>query len=291
MKILIVGANGLLGRYLVKFFSKENNVYASVKDKNKLNFELNNNIEIIELDLISPDLSKLSTDIDVIFYLAQSNRFRDFPEGSDDMINVNIVAPNLIAEWAVKNNIPKFIYASSGGVYDSSDNPVKEISHINANKKLGFYLNSKLSAEMLLKNYANMFNSFIIIRPFFMYGLGQNSSMLIPRLIENIKINNTITLSGKKGIKINPIYIDDVVNAMNSLLFLNGEHIINIAGSEIISLKEISEKIAFLLNKEVIFSFSKEQEDLVADITTMKEKLWEPSILLDEGLSKMIGIY
>ena len=51
MNILVVGANGLLGRYLIKYLSKNNKIFAIIKNKKKINFSVNKNISIIEMDL------------------------------------------------------------------------------------------------------------------------------------------------------------------------------------------------------------------------------------------------
>ena len=122
----------------------------------------------------------LPPNIDVVFYLAQSNRFRDFPNGIYDMLSINIEAPLKFVKWALDNNVKKFIFASSGGVYRKPDKPVIEFFDINANERNGFYLDSKLSAEILLRNFSHMFESFIITRPFFIYGTNQKKHMLIP---------------------------------------------------------------------------------------------------------------
>lgn len=289
MNILVTGANGLLGRNLVKLLSKKHKVFAIVKDKKKLNFEMNKNISVIEMDLTCVDNSILPKDMDAIYYLAQSNRFREFPDGVDDMLSTNVVAPNILAKWAVKNGVKKFIYTSSGGVYTNPNKPVKEFFDINANEKLGFYLNSKLSAEMLLKNYANFFETFAIIRPFFIYGVGQNKTMLIPRLISSIQNEKEITLNGEDGIKINPIYATDASQAVANILGLSGEYIINIAGDEVVSLRELCMMIGEVVKKEPIFKINKAvQSDLVADIEMMKEKLVEPVVNLKSGIENMV---
>lgn len=59
MNILVTGANGLLGRYLVELLSKKHKVFAIVKDKEKLNFELNENISVLEIDLSKIDIEEL----------------------------------------------------------------------------------------------------------------------------------------------------------------------------------------------------------------------------------------
>lgn len=289
MNILVTGANGLLGRYLVELLSNYHKVFAIVKDKEKLNFELNDNISAIEIDLSLIDTKLFPKNIDVVYYLAQSNRFREFPEGVDDMLSINVVAPNILAKWAVKSGVKKFIYASSGGVYTNPNKPVKEFFDINANEKLGFYLNSKLSAEMLLKNYASMFETFAIIRPFFMYGVGQNETMLIPRLISSVQNEKEITLNGENGIKINPIYVTDASQAVANILDLTGEYIINVAGEEVVSLRELCIKIGQAVDKEPIFKINDvSQNDLVADIETMRKELIEPKVNLKIGIEKMV---
>jgi len=289
MNILVTGANGLLGRHLVEFLSNYHKVFAIVKDKEKLNFELNDNISAIEIDLALINTELFPKNIDVMYYLAQSNRFRDFPDGVDDMLSINVVAPNILAKWAVKSGVKKFIYASSGGVYTNPNKPVKEFFDINANEKLGFYLNSKLSAEMLLKNYASLFETFAIIRPFFMYGVGQNETMLIPRLISSVQNEKEIILNGENGIKINPIYATDASQAVANILDLSGEYIINIAGDEVVSLRELCIKIGEAVDKEPVFKINDvAQNDLVADIEMMKEKLIEARIDLKSGIKKMV---
>ena len=125
MNILVTGANGLLGRNLVEILSKEHKIYALIRNKNKLNFAINKNIYLIENDLVNIDLGVLPKDVDVVYYLAQSDRFREFPEGVDDIITVNIQAPNILAKWSIKNGVRKFIYTSSGGVYGNISEPAK----------------------------------------------------------------------------------------------------------------------------------------------------------------------
>lgn len=290
MKILIAGANGLLGRNLVDLLSTEHEIYAIVRNGNILKFCKNKNIHIVEADLANFHEDVLPVGIDATYYLAQSNKFRDFPGGSDDVLAVNVAAPNRLAKWAVKNGVKIFVYASSGGVYSNPEEPVKEFFNINANEKLGFYLNSKLSAEMLLRNYALLFNNFTIIRPFFMYGIGQDNSMLIPRLIANVKNGKEIQLDGKSGITINPIYIADAARAIKKVLNLtDGEYIINIAGKEAITLKELSLLMGDILGKEPVFSSNnKTKSNLVADISVMTSKLIPPFVELKCGLSEVI---
>jgi len=115
--------------------------------------------------------------------------------------------------------------------------------------------------------------------------------MLIPRLIASVKSNSEITLNGERGIKINPIYINDATKSVAKILGLKGEHIINIAGEDIISLKELATVIGKIVNIEPIFKYTDNiQSDLIADISIMNSKLEKPIVTIEEGLKKMCDI-
>ncbi|MCS7243629.1 MAG: NAD(P)-dependent oxidoreductase, partial [Candidatus Calescibacterium sp.] len=147
-------------------------------------------------------------------------------------------------------------------------------------------------AEIILRNYSDYFESFIILRPFFIYGPKQNINMLIPQLIKKVYYNEEITIEGKKGIKINPIYIEDAALATMKTINLKGKHIINIAGNEILNLKEIILNIAKILNKKPrIKTVESKKISLIADITEMRQKLHTPQTNFQEGLEKTIDFY
>ena len=290
MNILVIGANGLLGQEIVRNLSKENKVYALVRVSYPVDFDNNKNIKILKIDLSKSNKYNFPKDIEVIYYLAQSNHYRDFPEADKDMLWLNIISPIEIVSWALKSNVKKFIFASSGGVYKNPENPVKEIFNIDISNKNGFYLDTKLCSEILLKNYADFFETFIIARPFFIYGTNQKKQMLIPRLIDNIINDKQIFLNSKEGIRINPINVKDAAKAFENMIKLKGEHIFNIAGDEIISISSIANLIASKLDKKVNFVINKsDQNNLVADNSKMKELLFKPEVSLEKGLNEMLN--
>ena len=74
------------------------------------------------------------------------------------------------------------------------------------------------------------------------------------------------------------------------MIKLNGEHIFNIAGDEIISISSIANLIASKLDKKVNFVLNKsDQNNLVADNSKMKELLFKPEVSLEKGLNEMLN--
>ena len=85
--ILMTGAAGLLGSHLVPVLEAEDaDVIAAGRDM---------------IDLSRPlDRTKLPAKIDAVVYLAQSSRFRECPEGAEDVFQVNTAQVLAMLDYA-----------------------------------------------------------------------------------------------------------------------------------------------------------------------------------------------
>ena len=121
-----------------------------------------------------------------------------------------------------------------------------------------------------------------------MYGPGQKSNMLIPRLISSVKQEKAISLAGASGIKLNPIFVEDVVDIISSRLLAKDSQVFNVAGQEILTLRNLCEIIGQKTGKSPIFEIQDEQPDLVSEFHRCAEILGRSGISLGIGLSKTI---
>lgn len=284
MKILITGVNGLLGLDLAKLLCKNKNyeIFGVARSNSEINEK---NYTHIQLDLNTPDfINKLPHKLDAIIHLAQSEKFRDFPNSAIEVFNVNTLSTLHLLNYAKEEGVKQFIYASSGGVYGNKDDGFTEESPLIGNGDLGFYLSTKLCSEILADNYSNFFNV-IQLRFFFMYGERQNKTMLIPRLINSVQMGLPITLQGTEGIKINPIYVKDAALAVEKALYIGHSDKINVAGPNILSIKNIVEIISEKTGKKPIFkSISGEPSNLIGDTKKMKQLLHSTPITFENGI-------
>ena len=62
----------------------------------------------------------------------------------------------------------------------------------------------------------------VILRLFFVYGKMQKSTMLMPRLLANMKDGKPLTYKVIMGILINPIHVSDAVSSVLAALDLKG---------------------------------------------------------------------
>ena len=282
--VLVTGANGLLGRSVCKHLIRRNIlVTAVVHNKSLLNI---NEQEPLVLDLASSwDQKRLPNKVDAVICLAQSSRFREFPSSALDVFNVNVASTAQLLDYARRVGAKKFIYASSGGVYGNGSQAFNENAAIISPGQLGYYLGSKACGEILVESYASLFQV-TIIRPFFVYGPGQKRSMLIPRLVDSVASKKPISLQGSKGIQINPVHVEDASVAVVAALDTNASATYNIAGPDVLSIRQISEAIGEHLG--IVPTFQKAEgtpNDLIADISLMRKQLWKPKFKLLESLS------
>lgn len=277
--ILIVGASSLLGKSFCKLFSSSYEIITCGRKS------INENIKHIELDLSQEiEKHKLPKSIDIVIYLAQSYNFRDFPNSSNDILQINTVKVLDFLNYSKDVGAKKFIYASTGGVYTQNKIHAED-DFIETIKVNGFYATSKYCGEMIVNSYKDFFD-IVILRPFFMFGVEQKSDMLIPRLISNVKIGKSIQLQGNNGIKINPIFVEDAAKIVAKIIDENKIGIYNIAGNRILSLKELCLIIGDTLKKEPIFEYGKNNaKDLVGDFSKINYKKF---IKIDDAIKRMV---
>lgn len=288
-KILVTGASGLVGSYLITLLTDKYKVYGISRTSPDY---INDNYSHINIDISeSKNYDLLPEKVDYIIHLSQSEDFRNFPDLAKKIFEVNSLSTLLLLDYARKISVKSFILASSGGVYGYGDIPFKENSQIQKNNELGFYLSTKICSEIIADNYTNFMN-IITLRPFFIYGIQQNKSMLIPRLIESVFNNLPLKLQGKEGIKINPINVIDAAKAIEQSLKINKSVKINLAGSEIVSIKDIGNIISEILKKKVEFEIDNSvPKSIMGDITLMKEVLIKPEVSLENGISQICKGY
>lgn len=287
MNILITGVNGLIGFELAKrlCLNTSDTIYGLSRSAPLI---AEKNYKHISLDVEEAHFSnQLPNSVDVLIHLAQSEKFRNFPDSAIDVFKVNSLSTLLLLDYSRKSGVKKFIYASSGGVYGNKDVGFTEDSPVMGTGDLGFYLSTKLCSEILTDNYVGFFN-IIQLRFFFVYGERQNKSMLIPRLFNSVKNNMPVVLTGDEGIMINPLYVSDAAKAVEAAIKLNHSDKINIGGTEHLSIKQIAEIISKQTGTMPVFEYVKgETKSLIGDITKMKNMLCVPEVSFEKGIHKL----
>jgi UDP-glucose 4-epimerase len=280
MKILVTGATGFIGTYLVDELSSNHDIYALSRSECDT---WDPPIHCIRQDLtMALDYDRLPQHIDAVIHLAQSRNYRAFPERADDIFGVNVSGTFHLLEYARQASARHFLLASSGGVYGYSYEKFVESDPVDP---LDFYLSSKYTSELLTANYQAYFTT-AVFRFFFVYGLGQKN-MLMPSLIDKVRNDQLVRVDGNPGIRINPIHVSDAVRVFEPALQLESSDVFNVSGDEVVTITDLVCKIENAVGKKALVehSLGSRNGDLVADNSRMKNALGvEPRVSLHDGL-------
>ena len=239
-RILITGASGLVGNALVERLANHARVIALVRDSVP---DLPKEVEVVRFDLRQSDVPLLNDVPETVVHLAQSPRYREFPDGAAEVFEIGVAATHRLLAWARQQGVQRFVYASSGGIYGHGDMAFEEDAPVvGPAGPLSHYLTTKHCGELLTESYGNVM-IVIILRFFFVYGRRQRRDMLIRRLVDCVAEGCPIVLQGEDGIRINPIHVNDAAAAVAAACDLSESHKINIAGAEILTLRRIGEII------------------------------------------------
>lgn len=273
--ILITGVNGFIGSNFAEKNFKKYNLYGVVKKNKK-------KIKGVKYLNIKNFNSKIYKNIDLILHFAQSKNYKNFPNKSKDIFNSNIKFTSEILEFARINKIKKFIYLSSGSVYENlTKSKINEKTNLKLNK-IDFYTATKISSELMIKSYKNFFD-IVILRIFFPYGNKQNENMLIPSLVNKVKRNENIIINN--NLKFNPIYIDDLIKSIEKSFFLKGFNQLNIAGNEKTNIQKLIKIISKVFKKNVnIKKISQKSDNYISEIKLAKKKLFVPKTPISQGI-------
>lgn len=289
-EVLVIGAGGFVGRHLVNRLSAEGHCVHATHRPNSPP-PATNGILWHPCDLSAPDpTDQWPARCDAVYFLAQSRKWRDFPEGAPDVVRVNIHALLSTLWYSLRAGASRLIYSSTGTLYTQTSQPATEEEPIDFHADRSFYAASKLAAEALLAPYHQLL-PIVSLRLFMPYGEGQSSEMLLPRLVRSVQQSSPIQLHGENGLTCNPVAIADVVEALVRCLHLSSTATLNLGGTEALTLRAIGETIGRVVGAEPRFEPNPNATPpvIVGDITRLQEALgWKPSLSFEQGLKQWL---
>ena len=233
---LIFGGSGQIGRNLIRKLTKNGyrvtvvtrNIHQkSYMIKTQANFGY---IEIKEANIFEEDkIRKLfqATDIcinliGILFEKKKGNTFH----------NIHSIFPSILSKLCKEYKVKQFVHLSALGI-DKAEN--------------SDYAKSKLEGE---KNILKNFPLSTILRPSVVYSVDDNFTTNLMTLMSRLPVF-PIYYSGKT--KFTPIHCSDLTDVIFQVISKNiHSHIIECVGPEVLSFKEILQKLLLLIEKKRI---------------------------------------
>lgn len=301
-KILVTGATGFIGQYIVKSLvelNKKNNlgfdIYA-IGYSSSLNCP---DVRFSQIDLSKPFELK---GYDLIFHAAGYGQPAKFVNDPKSLVKINIDATISLLEGSPQAT---FIFFSSAEVYGDIPKeliPVKEDYNGNSPLHLprSVYAESKRLGEALCAVYKkNKGMDVKIVRISHVYGPGlpTNDTRVMSEFIRKALMEKKIKLLDSGASVKTYGYVEDIVSMILFVAFEGKEMVYNIGGEDSVSILDLAKKIAKYLEVEYevpkisseLAHVGKEPPIVKLDLSRIKKEMKELKFTaFEEGLAKTI---
>ena len=249
MKILITGANGLLGYKLVQLLSQQSDIQ-TIATGRRIISDLPANVLFSELDITDPiQTEKIISHLkpDVIINAAVMTQVDQCETDRDACWKVNVAGvENLIAACA--KNQTHLVHISTDFIFDGSHGPLDERAVPNP---VNFYGESKLGGEKALQESTI---SWAILRTVLVYGVTPDMSrsnivLWVKKSLEDGKVINVVNDQWRT-----PTLAEDLAMGCFLAATKKAKGIYNISGEEVMTPYDIAIQTAdfFKLDKALI---------------------------------------
>ncbi len=240
---LVTGGGFIAAQLLIaKLIEKGNLVYALFTSPKQVPMSLLGKINLkfafIDFERETGFEKSLPTMADGIFHLYDVEVGH---QANSKMFMGNSLSTLLLLDWGKKAGIKEFVLGSSSIVYGGGE---AQLSESDRPRPTTFSALTKYIAEMVAGFYQKFFN-IKILRIFPVFGPGVNSGLFY-EIMTRIKDDETIDLPCSK---VTPIYLNDLVEVLIKVLELDGSMILNVCGSEVVTMNEAVSMIGDLLGK------------------------------------------
>jgi len=317
--ILVTGASGLIGAFLIDVLMKRNEIfhdaieiYAMARNRDKLearfgHYRDRQNFHILVQD-VSSEFCLMDRKYDYMIHAASNTHPREYASDPVGTITTNIFGICHLLEYARRNQNCRVIVLSSVEVYGKNRGDVayfeeEYCGYINCNTLRAGYPESKRLSEALLQAYIEQYQvDGVIMRLSRTYGptIAPDDSKAISQFIRNAVSGEDIILKSKGDQVYSYNYVADTIGAILRGMTdgLCGEAY-NVADqASDISLKSVAEYLAETAGTKVVYRLPEESERRGYSTATMalmnSEKIrklgWKARYSMQEGLTRTLLI-
>ncbi len=299
MKILVTGANGLLGQHLIRQLVDEGKfvIHATGKGKSRLSYGPGNGVTYHDLDIT--DFKKTQTLVEkisphILVHTAAISQPNDCITDKTKCWKTNVGGTRALLKGAQKAK-SYFIYISTDFVFNGMEGPYDEYARPDP---VNYYGESKLLAEEMVELSGL---HWAIVRTVLLYGnkVPGGRSNFVLWVKENLE-------AGKKIKVVNdqyrtPTYVEDFAKGIILVLMKHAKGIYHISGKDMCTPYTLALMIAEMLGKNTSLiepvtaaTFPEPAKRPLKTgflITKAVKELGYVPVKLEEGLRKVMGVF
>ena len=298
MKGLVTGGTGFIGRHICSELLSEGHEVCAIS-RHASRERLSSLHEFNSFDTIQADLSKessiskLPSDIDIIFHLA--SRQPDEEASLTDYFKGNVKTTETLLDKYVLSDLSAFVFSSTVAIQGGHSSKINEKSPVVY--PISKYPASKLWAEQLIRDYSHKASfPMIILRYSSVYGPGQTGGLVYYYYKQAIK-NNDIQVYCMGNVYRDIVHVSDIVNAniavLESNLKKSDVEVFLVGCGESMKMVDIAESIRELVNSDSeiipVQTENFNNSDVLIDISKAEKKLNYNPLSISSGIKKFVS--
>jgi dTDP-4-dehydrorhamnose reductase len=296
MKILVTGANGLLGQTIVRqLLEKKYDVVATGRGPDRAEVTPSSPTYYKSIDITDgPAIEHfiLEQKPAVIVHAAAMTQVDQCELHKQECYNINVTATRFIIDAAKAVNA-RFIFVSTDFIFDGNDGPYKESDEP---APVNYYGSTKMVAEKAVMESGL---DYAIARTILVYGVvpATGRTNIIGFVRQHLEANQPIKMVTDQVRT--PTFVDDLARGIILIIEKNGRGIYHLSGEEEMTPYDIAIETAkyFGLNEELIAKSTSEEIKQPAvrppktgfDISKAKKELGYKPKSFREGLEELFG--
>jgi nucleoside-diphosphate-sugar epimerase len=288
-KVVVTGSNGFVGAKLCQLLANNGHEVIGV---DLVIGQKSTTYQQVALDFAAPEISHFLDSETTVIHLASISTDGDCRNNPELAIEVNLLKLQKLKKLMETCKVKQLIFASSEWVY--SDNEFIENQdedlNISSNKLSSLYAISKLLGEDILRLQCEIPTT--VLRFGIIYGPRTKAGSAPESLLFNVLLNQDIEV-GNLATSRRFIFINDLISGILNVVESNvepGLNTYNLAGSELISLKDVIVNAQEITGNEVAFSHTLKPASIRNPVSAKFEKRfnWSPVTSLDTGLRECL---
>jgi NAD dependent epimerase/dehydratase len=302
--VLITGAGGFIGGHLtaelVRRGARVRGLvrYNSRNDHGTLGWlepKLAQEIDVILGDLRDVEsVRRVVSGTEIVFHLGAQIAIPYSYVNPRDFFETNVLGSLNVAQAALDCNVARVVHVSTSEVYGTAQTvPITEDHPLEAQSP---YSASKIGADKLMDSYNRAYDLPVsIVRPFNTYGPHQSARAVVPTIVSQALVSDTVRL-GSLTPRRDLTYVSDTVGGMIAAAVTDSAvgRTLQLGTGEDVSVGEIVELVAELVGKQLEVQLdaqrvrpeNSEVQLLVSDPSRARELTgWIPQVTLRDGLA------
>jgi len=249
MRVAVTGGCGFIGSHVVDHLLQAGHEVSVLDVSSRW---INPAARYVCADLFEPAALAAAVDsAEVVFHLAGAADVNDVAANPVNAVRLNVEGTARVLEASRQAGASRFVLASTVWVYGAAVGPgeLTEDAPIDLRSPGHVYVATKLSAEMLVHSYREMFGQhFTILRYGIPYGPRMREALVVARFVHAARTGEPITIAGTGEQQRNYVYVADLADAhVRALSDAARDQTLALEGGTPVSVREIADTVCSLV--------------------------------------------